>query len=336
MPGLLVALALGLAAPASALMWSTPKAVSPGHALNAVDCPSLQLCVAVGDHGSAVTSISPAGAGSGWQAADVDASNRLLGISCPSATLCVAIDNHSRAVASANPAGGAQTWRAAVIDPGRWINAISCPSAHLCVAADRRGGVITSQNPRGDSHAWKRVQVSRRALTSLSCPSTLLCVATEKGGRVRVATRPTGNGAAWRGVTAFRPPGGFPSLSGVACPSVHSCVAAGVAVTDVYSARTVHPRAGSAWASTYVDGRPHVGDVRAGLSCGAPGFCVLFDGSVFGLSNVFATGDSGRTWTAQSLPSASPDQAPPVSAVACRGTSLCVITDRAGDVIVGH
>lgn len=335
-----LALALGLTPAASgsaiALSWSNPEPVTPGHGLNGVACPSLRFCVAVGDQGRAVTSSNPAGSSSGWQPAVVDGANRLLSVSCAGPRFCLATDNHSRALWSTDPGGGVSAWTAVVIDPGRWINAVACPGPRLCVAVDRRGGVLASRNPAGSASAWKRIQVSHLALTSVSCPSTALCVASERSGRVFVATRPTGGVSAWRAVSAFRPPGGFPSLSAVSCAGVHNCVAAGIAVTDVYSVRTGNPTAGSRWSATYVDGQPHVGDVHAGLSCGSPTRCVLFDGSAFGPSSVFASTNSGRTWTTESLPSPSPEQAPTLSAVACLGNAFCVITDRAGNLTIGR
>lgn len=243
------------AAPAT---WA-PRISIAAHGLNAVACPGVNLCIAVGNGGTAVSSTHPAGGSAAWSTAVIDGTHRILSLSCASAGFCAVTDNASRALTSSHPTRGPSAWHARVIDPGRWITGISCPTAHLCVAVDRRGGIVTSTHPTGGSGAWRRVQVVHTYLGAVSCASTSLCVVTEnRTNKLLVSTRPTAGRGSWHQI---KPGGQFTFPLDVSCPRVHACMlVAEEEATDLTFRPSTHPTSPGVWhPANDVIGYPHEG-----------------------------------------------------------------------------
>jgi hypothetical protein len=133
--------------------------VAGDHALAAVSCPSMTMCVATDYDGRVVSSTDPARGV--WTApSSVTDAGELLSVSCPSSSLCVATDSSGRVFTSTDPAGGGRAWTSAAVD-AYTLAGVSCPSIAFCVAVDEGSasvpsGVLTSTNPTGGAGAWTR------------------------------------------------------------------------------------------------------------------------------------------------------------------------------------
>jgi hypothetical protein len=76
------------------------RAAQPGTTnLEAVDCPSVSLCVATDATGSVLVSTNPGAAHPGWRRTRVDGKGSIAAISCPSSRLCIAVDTRGRVIA---------------------------------------------------------------------------------------------------------------------------------------------------------------------------------------------------------------------------------------------
>lgn len=334
--GLLVVLAVALpAVPAAAAphVWGPRIEIAP-HALNAVACPSPNLCLAVGNRGVTVSATSPAGGAAAWTAATIDGGRRLISLSCPAATFCAATDNASAVLTSANPRGAASAWTAHTIDPGRWITAISCASSHLCVAVDRRGGILSSTRPADPHRGWTRVEIPHASFVGVSCPSSAFCVAADADRRMFVSSHPAGGRRDWRSRTML------PSdtvLLGVSCARADACMAVNYENgTDVAFRPSRHPSAAGVWRPDGdVVGYPHEGTAGGAVSCVGGGFCAGITHSDFSYGDGWTTSDFGHHWRHVALGGPSTSAIVLLTDIACAGTSLCVAVDNGGGAIVG-
>jgi hypothetical protein len=95
---------------AGATAWSTAVPVERHTILEAVSCPSVSLCVAIDNHGDAVTSTDPTNPAA-WKITHADSAIDLLtgqpaaltGVSCPSATVCIAVDSAGNVISATVP-----------------------------------------------------------------------------------------------------------------------------------------------------------------------------------------------------------------------------------------
>lgn len=246
-----------------------------------------------------------------WQQpVQVDAS-ALTHVACPSTSLCVAVDEAGNLVTSVDPRGGAAAWTVTPLGnsaaercgQGCSINALSCPSESFCAAADNQGDVFTSTDPQAGPGTWRATKVPKLGFfgfTALSCPSTSLCVGVNYTGLAISSTHPTAGTGAWSVQTI--------DTSG--CPQ-KVCVGYG-------------PNAG-------------VGQLDA-IACPSESLCVAADMHGNVLVSTDPTGgqehwiqayvDSDGT----ALPIETDVQAP-IESVACASVSLCVASDRPGNVV---
>src|SRR5437667_953082 len=292
--------------PCSELTWAAPVHVDDpksiiGISLVGVSCPSSNLCVAIDDHGNAVSSSNPTGGAVAWNVTNVDGSvgpnasgPRLTAVSCPSSVLCVAVDTSGNVVTSTNPIGGATAWKEAHVDGSNFLTGVSCPNSSLCVAVDSFGNVVTSTNPTGGVAAWKVTKkgqqssspYSQNGFSSISCPTISFCIAGDYLGNLLRSTNPTGGTAAW---TATRAGGSQCTLGETGAPcalTAVSCVSGLCAATD-YQGNVVtsaNPAAGaSVWRVTHLNTPSYL----SGVFCTSTTLCVGVDngGKVFASSN---------------------------------------------------
>lgn len=240
--------------------------------LDAVSCPSITECVAVGQgsKGSGAVPIAETWTHSGgWKP--------------------------GKPVA---PAGDGYTA----------LNAISCPSAGLCYAAgqaDEFGTVAADQlplverwTPRG---GWARVPLpvvrgsSENVLFGISCQSATQCAA---GGMYHSRTAQLGlieqlAGVTWTARTAPKSTDGV--LNGVSCPSTTMCVAVGTTLTgqnlaEQWSAGT--------WTAATPPGAGRFSGLDS-ISCASVTHCVAAGNTVAinGSGTAFVATLDGATWT---------------------------------------
>ena len=333
----------------SKLTWAVPMHIDDpasirGISLVGVSCPNDGLCVAIDDHGNAVTSSNPTGGAAAWNVTNVDGSvgpnsngPRLIAVSCPSSGLCVGVDGGGNVVTSANPTGGATAWTQTHVDGSNYLTGVSCPSSSLCVAVDTFGNVVTSTNPTGGVAAWmvtKKGQLSsspysQNGLSSISCPSNILCIAGDYLGNLLRSTNPAGGATAWK-VTHKGGSQCTLSETGALCAvTAVSCVSALCVATDYQGnmVTSANPGAGvAAWRVTHLNTSTHLTNV----SCTSTTLCVGVDngGKVFSSSNP----DGGAAaWKAADV-----DGINSLNGVSCPSAGFCVVVDAAGNVVTSN
>lgn len=132
---------------AAAPTWSEPRTVdervSGGGGvtkvrLEAISCPSDELCVAVDALGAVIHTTQPA-VRRAWSAPSqvTEGSSALGGVSCPGPGLCVVVGSNGRAWYTTDPSVPAPTWGAASSSAA--ISAVSCVPGGICVGVDAAG-----------------------------------------------------------------------------------------------------------------------------------------------------------------------------------------------------
>jgi hypothetical protein len=173
--------------------WSTSKidpAVEPAKfgdpGVASISCPSVELCIAVDEHGRAVRTTDPTSPRPTWSAPEAIDDERLSGVSCPSASMCVAVDDAGRAIVSHDPAAKSPVWVTHTLRHNAGLVAVSCPSFELCVVSGHRippetgGFVMASTDPGAAEPTWTTTDNSIYA-GELSCPSSSFCLLFSNG-----------------------------------------------------------------------------------------------------------------------------------------------------------
>jgi hypothetical protein len=261
--------------------WET-SCYDPRGSLEAVSCPTEELCVAVGHEGSVYVSTEPSGGAQAWRVTDVNGrggATHLTSVSCPSASLCVAVSGGyggagGRVLTSTDPAS--RSWQAASLGDSADLRAVSCATTSLCVAVAKDGRIFASTDPTAGASAWRQAgSPTPRDLEAVSCVATLLCAAGDAGGNILTSTDPAGQGFA--AVNAE----GSVMLSGLSCPTTERCVA----VTNNADVLTSTDPTGGPQAWTFENLVPFeaagngasifVKNALWGASCPSPSLCVL-------------------------------------------------------------
>ena len=315
----LVAAGIGASAARAAvpLRWAPPvQTDSSGHALTALACQSVSLCVAVDAGGNVFSSSAPVN--NIWSAtASISAGPRLAAISCPSDRRCYAVDSYGNVHFGA--AGrNTSAWTLENIDMITRLTAISCPSVELCVAVDSAGHILASTTP-GVALTWSLpmpVDGSNR-ITAVSCPTASLCVAVDDAGNALLSTRPTSM-PSWQRTALTS----TSDLTAVTCNRSGLCVA--VASDGNVYATADSGSAQVTWSATPIDrfGAP------SAVSCTDVGLCVLLDrgGHAFESDNPAA---SRPSWTPTSIDPAHIG----LTGVSCLSAGFCVAVDGFGDTV---
>jgi hypothetical protein len=250
-----VAVALLIQADSSALAataWQSRQVevgVREGDSLFGVSCPTVSICVAVGNRGTIVTSEEAEKEAGAWRSetvqpgahvgtapgdADRTSPGTFESVSCPTARMCAAVTYAGDFYASGDPAGGASTWHAIDLDgdgADTHLKSVSCPAPAFCLAvaagsgavgANDGGEVIAIGNPLSVQASLTQTQLDGSLeLQAVSCPSPSFCVAVANRGRIVVSTNP--GGAAPVGKEIGTPAPG--DLEAVDCPSESLCLA---------------------------------------------------------------------------------------------------------------
>jgi hypothetical protein len=106
------------------------------YGLNNVSCPSVSLCLTVGQ-GNMISTRHPAAGAAAWSISATDEES----VSCPFTTLCVGATSNATGVVSYDPVAGASAWQT-IIDRSGGLNAASCPTRSRCIAVDSAGNVL--------------------------------------------------------------------------------------------------------------------------------------------------------------------------------------------------
>jgi len=314
---LLVSIALALAGvvvgagPAQADPVWTPSVVPvPADAVNAalaaVQCPSTQLCVAVGSYTTAVGRGAPSFPladvydGSQWNLAtlplpaDYLSGGTLITLACPSVTLCQAVGSY-RTTGAGNPTlplietftGASWSLAALPLPPGfssnAFLDGVSCVSQTSCQVVgyfSDGGGLVFPLIENFDGAAWSAVvsplpadyQTGAR-LDGVACVSTGMCEAVGSyfttGGVTRTLTLHSADGISWAVAVTPDPPDLLDSgnLGDVACGSPTSCQAVGgYQGVDNLQHSLIESFDGSTWSLVTVPPPPDYTDLEALLA----------------------------------------------------------------------
>ncbi len=213
--------------------WLVQK-LPPGATVDAISCPTVSVCEAVGDSGALRTT----NGGAAWVLQKVPrVAYDLSGIACPRPTKCEAIGWTS----GFNPVGvvigtsnGGATWGSQHIPTKQSPAAISCASSTTCeiaLSAPFFGGPATGQALRTTDGGltWEQQSIVDGVVASgISCPALNTCEAVGGTPFSYVAVRTTDGGSTWN-LQSLPRPSSSTTLEGqaVACTSVGTCVLVG-------------------------------------------------------------------------------------------------------------
>jgi hypothetical protein len=242
-------------------------------------------------------------------------------------------------------------------DPRITINSIACPSKRACVAV---GGYDhkSSSHPlapveglllKMSGTTWTARQAPLPAgaasttggqdvvLTAVACPSTTTCVAV--GWYVDTTGSENGlllarSGSTWTATEAPLPAGARAvaqdvQLTGLACPSVTSCVAVGSYVTSTDAIQgVVLAGAGTSWTPVKA---AKADSFLNTVACTSATSCVALGG--YGNEHGLVLSGAGTSWTAAQapLPTGATVLYPGFTSVACPAVGSCVAAGGYGD-----
>lgn len=361
--GPLVVLLLVVTALSACQGWYEQSATTDGSSLSAVACPTSSECLAVGSDASGNAVVrQTTDAGGQWVADTRGVSGLgLSAVSCPDAEHCVAVGGVSEGgiIAPSNAVlvttDGGTTWKASTVPSADgYLTSVSCPAVGHCWATAAVGivGQSTVIATTNDATSWSTLPWSAppfpggrtgpisSQLNVITCPTTEVCVAVGQASSTDTSAIPPEE---TEGVVATTKDGGQTwqshlvatanDLTGLSCPSVDDCVAAGedtvvAGQPTTFSAyHVVTTDAGASWTvSTLAGGSQFAGGhapaVNA-LACADTSHCVVV-GTVFGTDKyrtaVVATSDGGVTWSTQATPVPS---GAPLDGVACVSPTSC-------------
>ena len=164
--------------------------------LDAIDCPTSRACLAVGEAGNIVASVT---GGVSWLVRPSGTYNVLKGIACPTSRDCLAVGGN-----------GPDVW------VGNGDEVEHTQPATILVSTN--GGASWTKRSSGTG--------SYTALYGIACPTSRDCLAVGGGAIGGAAILASTNGAAsW--IRRSSGTGSYTALYGVACPTSRDCLAVG-------------------------------------------------------------------------------------------------------------
>jgi hypothetical protein len=198
------------------------------------------------------------------------------------------------------------------------LTGISCPTTSFCVAVGQSAKSYAAVSPTGGASAWASASTVNNP-TAVSCPTTSFCMVGE-AGNIYVSSSIAGNVITWSQNNTLSAGNG--SFNGADCTSATFC-----AHTFPGAAIASSATPGSSWATTSSLGGTSFDDLAcAPTTTTTSGLCL-------------AVGTSGTvaydTDLAASIPTAvTIDGANTIETATCPSTSLCMVGDNAGNVLV--
>lgn len=309
-----VAAATAVCGPLGFLVFARPaSAAPPSPPLEAVACPTVSDCIAVGGAGSVLVSRN---GGLTWLSQSVPSKHLLYGIACPTDTRCLAVGDAGTVLVSDSDFS---TWRQVPTGTAEPLSSVACPGHGHCYAVGDAGVVLATED---DGASWQHDGFGTAVADGVACDSSLRCVAvtsnseqdfrTSDGtdwsaakvqlkpfvdllptnavscslsncvgvGSHGLTVRSTDSGVAW----SFDLPGATAEdLYSVTCTNGDRCLAVGAAGTILRS-----EDGGKKWTR---DNSP-TQETLLGVQCPRAGNCLAVgDGGT-----VIATTDSGANW----------------------------------------
>jgi photosystem II stability/assembly factor-like uncharacterized protein len=312
----------------SAWIWENPT--PQGNSLNAVSCPSLNVCFAVGDLGTILTTTNAHTINPTFSGQPSPTTQTLRGISCASTMICVAVGDNGTILTTST--GGA-SWN---LDPISFLgspitanlNAISCPSTTTCFVAGNLNMILTTTN-NFVGNSWSGISFGQSgdSLSGISCPSTGECFAVGPligGSTGQVLKYFYSFNCSCFTTATISTPEVFPdSLAAISCASTSDCVAVDFQGNAVFTTD-----GGSGWSLRKVDSKASL----YAVSCvSGTGNCTAV-GALGPSNDIFVSIDGGNTWLA--VTSNQPFDVP-LNGVSCQnfGSGACVAVGFDGAII---
>lgn len=309
---------------------STPNALVNIGTLNAVSCPSLSACIAVGQYrngaGFEVT-LAETWNGRTWKlirTPNPKGNSGLVAVSCSLPTACMAVGNSSpNGLGSIESTALAETWNGKnwAIAPTRnpkatkfnLLQAVSCSSPTFCIAI---GYSDSLDNETTLSESWNgkiwTITPSPVSDVAVSCTSSKACMAVG-GGLAEMW-----NGMSWTSALNLA----NSDFDGVSCTS-SMCMVVGAGnsglLAELWNGRK--------W-TTNSPANPY--GSRSSLeavSCATPKACTAtgtYNSYVSGPGVTLAETWNGRTWTITPTPNARDGTESTLEAVSCRSSTVCM------------
>lgn len=129
---------------AGASTWRTDSALN---AINAISCPTANLCVLADDSGNVYVSTDPAGGAATYHQPHglVDSHHPFqpaTGLACQASGACVLVGLSGDVVTTADAVAG--DWSTATVDQSG-LTGVACPVASTCYATDQSGDLVTGE-----------------------------------------------------------------------------------------------------------------------------------------------------------------------------------------------
>lgn len=263
----------------------------------------------------------------------------VVSAACPGDRRCVVVGNLASGSVSSGPpvrdggvvlvsVDGGSTWSPGRIAGSavRLLGGLSCPAVTRCyatasgVGSSSRGFLLVSSD--GGRRWSARRRGPRGGLSgALSCVGVDRCLAAGGDGLVET----TDGGLRWRAEREPMGAGGFPSVSGLACPTATTCVGVGSESHPGYPVIFTSTDGGPVWGfapvTTSRSQRALVQQATGGysaVSCAAQQ-CLAVARTFSGGGLVAHSSDGGRAWMASAL-----GQGAALTSVACVASAGCI------------
>jgi hypothetical protein len=354
----LLALAVGGGAAAAlagasstTISWSLANSSAPHFSRMA--CPSITLCVGIGESTVAV-SIDPTGATAGdWSTGSLpnsgtDAPGQ---IACAGTAVCVT--TQSADVDYSTTPTSATSWSSVKVLPTSGgpkpagAKAACTPSGAVVCIVDFGNGNFGNGNlyvsTNSTATAWKALpdpsgwEVGSYEDTGLSCPTSTFCAmigedptldAGAGQGAVWI-TNPTAASPTWTEAPIDDALPGAETLTAISCPSTSFCLV-GDSNNSVLTSNT--PASGG-WDNP-VDLDPGNALDTGPADCATAGMCVIAIDGGGGTDSSSAPTGPASAWSPDSA-SGSTGSFNAFQSLACPSTSLCIASDGGGNILVG-
>ena len=328
--------------------WSIQPTPNPSWAntsqLNAVSCPAVNDCIAVGTAAHIAVGTTPNETlaerwdGRSWSIQNTPSpplgrGGSFSAVSCPTATACTAVGSSGNYGVLAERWNGS-TWSIqSAPNPSGFqpiLSAVSCPSATACTAVGsvQAPNAVVELAERWNGTDWSLQSfgppTSNAGLTGVSCGSATACTAVGwYGTNIGTGTLVE----RWDGTRLSRQkdpnPPGSPDmqLNGVSCASATACSAVGMRDTGTLSERWD----GTSW-SVQPSANPTGTQLSlSGVSCPSATACIAVGSysNSAGLTVPLAEGLNGTSWSIQSTPSPTGVQSILLSGVSCGSATTC-------------
>ena len=272
--------------------------------LQAVTCPTVTQCVAVGGSGSLFVSQN---GGLTWSTERVPTTHFLYGISCPTATRCIAVGDAGTVLVSDSDL---RTWREVPTDFTDPLSSLACAGVAHCYAGSDGGVVLATENA-GES--WRRLDLGDAVVDGVACSSAVNCVAVTSNSEQDFHTSDAIDWSASKvelnSLLSLIP------TNGVSC-LLNNCMSVG---NNGLTARSTD--GGSTWSFNFPNAT--LEDLN-GVACPGPNRCVAVGNG----GAIVATNDGGRKWRSNASQTSEN-----LLGVTCRTSAFCLAVGAGGTVI---